>query len=260
MGSPRDAFRTRDVAASHQAHHHHHSHHEEHGGSGTYLGEMVLGGIDGIVTTFAVVAGVEGAQLSAGVILVLGMANLIADGFSMAVGNYLGTKSEQDFAKSEREREEWEVENVPEHEAEEIREIYEGKGFSGELLDRVVTHITADKKLWVDTMMREELGLIEDRQNPYLVGLTTFVSFLLFGFIPLVLYVIRYLQGGDSSGLFPYSAVMTGIALFLVGVLRSRFTYRPWLRSGVEILLVGGSAGALSYLVGVMLRSLVGVS
>ena len=258
MPTPREAFRSRSVEASQQAHHQHHAQHcERHGGSGAYLGEMVLGGIDGIVTTFAVVAGVEGAQLSVGVILILGIANLLADGFSMAVGNYLGTKSEQDFAQSEREREEWEVENVPEHEAEEIREIYAAKGFTGELLDQVVAHTTANKKLWVDTMMREELGLIEDRQNPYLVGLVTFVSFLSFGSVPLLLYVIRYLQGGDNAGLVPYVAAMTGIALFLVGVLRSRFTHRPWLRSGLEILVVGGSAGALSYVVGVILRSFI---
>ena len=257
MSTPREAFKVRDVEASQKAHHHPHHHHEDHGGSGAYLGEMVLGGIDGIVTTFAVVAGVEGAQLSVGVILILGVANLLADGFSMAVGNYLGTKSEQDFARSEREREEWEVENVPEHEEEEIREIYAAKGFSGELLDRVVAHTISDKKLWVDTMMREELGLIEDRQSPYLVGLVTFISFLSFGSVPLLLYVIRYFQGGDNAGLFPYVAVMTGVALFLVGALRSRFTHRPWLRSGLEVLVVGGSAGALSYFVGLILHSFV---
>ncbi len=103
---------------------------------GRYIGDMVYGGIDGIVTTFAVVSGVAGAALSTGIVLILGFANLFADGLSMAVGNYLGTKSEVDYKRRERYREEWEIENLPDEERTEIRQIYKRKGFTGELLEK----------------------------------------------------------------------------------------------------------------------------
>jgi len=252
----RRAFREQDVEASRHAHGAH-SHHEHHSASAEYLPDFVLGGIDGIITTFAVVAGVVGAHLSNGVIIVLGAANLLADGLSMAVGNYLGAKSEQDYFRSERQREIWEIEHIPEHEKEEIREIYEGKGFSGDLLNRVVDHIVADKKLWVDTMMRDELNIIEDRKDPFIVGAVTFVAFLVFGFIPLTVFVGAIVLGaGESTPLFEYCLGATGSALFCVGALRARFTFRSWIRSGVEILLLGGAAGAVAYYVGVMLRGL----
>ena len=98
-------------------------------GVGGYLRDFVYGANDGIITTFAVVAGVAGANLSASVVLILGFANLLADGFSMAMSNYLGEKSNRDFVATERGREEWEVERLPEEEREEIRKIYRAKGF-----------------------------------------------------------------------------------------------------------------------------------
>ncbi|MCB0338324.1 MAG: VIT1/CCC1 transporter family protein [Bdellovibrionales bacterium] len=253
----RDAFKEHDIAASKKLHRSH-NHEDHHLDNAQYLSDFVLGGIDGIITTFAVVSGVVGAKLSAGVILILGLANLFADGFSMATGNYLGTKSENDFFRSERRREEWEVENLPEHEEAEIREIFERKNFSGKLLDDIVAHITADKKLWVDTMMREELGIIEDQKSPFMVGLTTFLAFVFFGSIPLITYVTAFISGNHDVTIvhFWQSVGSTGIALFAVGVMRSRFTFEPWFRSGLEILFVGGAAGTVAYLVGASLSSL----
>ncbi len=256
----RDAFASADVEASKHAHHHHHHHHdhsERHLGSGEYLPDFVLGGIDGVITTFAVVAGVEGASLSSAVILILGIANLVADGLSMALGNYLGAKSEQDYNRSERDRESWEIDNVPEHEREEVMEIYQRKGFSGELLDKVVDQICSNKEQWLETMMRDELDIIEDRRVPWRAGLMTFISFILFGTVPLLVYIYSYLVGLETStNLFPYCVGATAIALFTVGAARSRVTFRPWFKSGMEILAVGGLAGVLAYIIGDLLKGI----
>ena len=130
--------------------------------------EFVYGATDGAVTTFAVVAGVVGAALSPSIILILGFANLFADGFSMAVGNYLGAKSQKEFIERKRRREEWEIDNLVEQEKQEIKDIYTQKGFKAELLNEIVNVITATRKVWIDTMMREELGLIESQKHSML--------------------------------------------------------------------------------------------
>ena len=123
-----------------------------------YIAEFVYGAIDGSVTTFAVVAGSEGAHFDLGVVLILGIANLLADGFSMSVGSYLSAKSEKEQYEKHKRIEYWEVDNLPEIEKEEIREIYQAKGFEGEILEKIVEVITANKDRWVDIMMKEELA------------------------------------------------------------------------------------------------------
>ena len=138
--------------------------------------EFVYGATDGAVTTFAVVAGVVGAGLSPSIILILGFANLFADGFSMAVGNYLGAKSQKEFIEKKRRREEWEIDNLVEQEKQEIKDIYTQKGFKAELLNEIVNVITARRKVWIDTMMREELGLIESQKKPLNAPITTLYS------------------------------------------------------------------------------------
>ncbi|MDZ4229821.1 MAG: VIT1/CCC1 transporter family protein, partial [Candidatus Veblenbacteria bacterium] len=161
-------------------------------GVGGYLRDFVYGANDGIITTFAVVAGVAGADLSATVVIILGFANLFADGFSMAMSNYLGEKSNRDFVATERGREEWEVERLPEEEREEIRKMYRTKGFVGETLELVVATITANKKLWVDEMMVGEHGMVPTNgaSQPWKNAATTFSAFVLAGFVPMVPYFV----------------------------------------------------------------------
>jgi VIT1/CCC1 family predicted Fe2+/Mn2+ transporter len=129
--------------------------HRRHG----YIGDAVLGAVDGCVTTFAVVAGAVGGGFSEIVVIVLGFANVLADGFSMAVSNYLGTKSECEEVDKARRTERTHIEAIPAGEREEIRQIFARKGFGGDLLERIVEVITSNPKLWVDTMLTEELGL-----------------------------------------------------------------------------------------------------
>src|SRR3989339_220693 len=117
---------------------------------GTYIRDAVFGANDGIVTTFAVVAGVAGANLPLSTVLILGFANLLADGLAMGLGNYLGIKSEVDYIRRERRLEGWETVRAPDLERKEIEAIYRRKGFKGKELQRVVEVITGNKKVWVD--------------------------------------------------------------------------------------------------------------
>lgn len=224
--------------------------------AGGYLRDAVYGANDGIITTFAVVAGVAGADLSAAVVLILGFANLLADGFSMAMSNYLGEKSNRDYLETERAREAWEVEHLPEEERAEVRAIYARKGLQGEALEQAVRTVTADKKLWVDEMMVGELGLMPDTadKHPWKNAAVTFTGFVLAGVVPL----LPYLAGAGSSATFPFAIAATAGVLFVVGSLRSLLTRRSWWKSGAEMLVVGMVAAGVAYAVGDLLSKIVG--
>ena len=145
----------------------------------SYLRDWVYGGIDGTVTTFAIMAGVVGADLSATIVIILGLANLLADGFSMAAGNYTGTRAERDEYEQVRRMEEKHIQLAPEGEREEIRQIFRAKGFEGDALDTVVRVLTKHRSSWIETMMREEHGLPSVVRSPIHAALYTFVAFVL---------------------------------------------------------------------------------
>ncbi|AJF62085.1 TPA: hypothetical protein HA239_05495 [Candidatus Woesearchaeota archaeon] len=251
-----EAYEKGDIESTKKVHTKDAIEHAENHKTGKHLGDFVYGALDGIVTTFAVVSGVEGAQLSSSIILILGFANLLGDGVSMGVGNYLSTKSELDYIKKERKREEWEIENYPEGEKMEIRHIFHKKGFRGKDLDRATGIVTSDKKIWVDTMMTEELGLVEEEKTPVISGLATFTAFVIAGFIPLLAFVLKILIPSLTIDLFMVSIFLTGLALFVVGAMRSLVTRLSWLRSGLEMLFVGGITALVAYGVGFFLRGL----
>lgn len=217
-----------------------------------YLGEFVYGGIDGCVTTFAVVAGSVGAGLDSAVIIILGFANLLADGFAMSVGAYLSSKSNKDNYQKHRQREYWEVENLPESEREEVRDIYRAKGFTGPLLEKVVEVITSDKDRWVNDMMKEELEMIEDDKSPVYIGLVTYVSFILIGLIPLIIYVIDYISP-INEGLFAISSVLTALGFIIIGLLKAYVNQTKFWKAILETLLLGGIAATVAYYVGSLL-------
>ena len=220
--------------------------------------DFIYGSIDGAVTTFAIIAGVVGASLSSNIILILGFANLFADGFAMAVANYQASKAHQEYIAMKRKNEEYEIDNFEEQEKQEIRDIYEKKGFKDELLDEIVSIITSRRKVWVDTMMREELGLVEDDKSPLDTAFSTFIGFNLIGLIPLLPFVIQYVSGiGTSDDAFLYSVVATASAFFLVGMIKGKIVKNSLAKSGAFTLLIGGTAAIVSYTVGYLLNLLV---
>ena len=201
-----------------------------------YLGDAVLGGIDGCVTTFAVVAGAVGGGLTSGVVIILGFANLLADGFSMGVSNYLGTKSELQEIEEIRRKERQHIAEVPHGEREEIRQIFASKGFEGEILDKIVEVITSNHELWVETMLREEHGFGSGLRKPIAAGLATFLAFLIVGLVPLLPFVV---PGVAAPQRFALSAVITGIAFASIGIVKGFVVKHSMFRSGLETLLVG---------------------
>jgi VIT1/CCC1 family predicted Fe2+/Mn2+ transporter len=214
----------------------------------SYLRDFVYGGIDGAVTTFAVVSGVVGAQLSAGIILVMGGANLIADGFSMAASNYLGTRAEQEDFEHIEAIEHRHIDTDPEGEREEVRQIFADKGFQGEDLRRVVELITSNRKIWVRTMLTDEYGLPHQVRSPWIAASSTFIAFLVCGLVPLIPFIFRI------TNPFPVAAVLTGAVFFAIGSVKSIWSTSPWWRSGLATLAVGGIAAVLAYLVGMLLK------
>ena len=214
-----------------------------------YLRDWIYGGIDGAVTTFAIIAGVVGADFSTTVILVLGFANLLADGFAMAASNFSGTKAERDLYARVLGIEQKHIALAPDGEREEIRQIFAAKGFAGEDLERIVAVITSDKSLWAKTMAVEEYGLSANQRSPVLAAASTFTAFVICGVVPLVAYL--------SSGGLIACIVATGATFFGVGAIKSRWSSAAWWRSGLETLLIGMSAAAVAFAVGFGLKLLI---
>jgi len=224
----------------------------ESGPKHNYLRDWIYGGIDGAVTTLAVVTGVAGAQLSSWIILALGFANLFADGFSMASSNYLGTKAEHDDWRRLQHIENRHIDLAPEGEREEVRQIFERKGFEGEQLKRIVELITADRERWVQTMLMDEYGLPQSVRSPWIAALCTFTAFLICGLAPLVPYIFR------TEHSLALSVALTAIVFFAIGSLKSRWSTSSWWHSGFTTLLVGAIAASLAYCTGVVIKRLLG--
>lgn len=218
-----------------------------------YLSQFVYGGIDGCVTTFAVVAGAVGAGLDSSVIIILGFANLFADGLSMSIGAYLAAKTDKANFHKHQQIEYSSIEDDPESEQEEIRKIFANKGFEGELLEQIVTVITSDKERWVGTMMKDELEMSDEQKSPFLIALATYTSFIAVGLIPLIIYVWDYIQTFPGD-LFFWTSCLTGLGFVIVGVLKSYINKTSIFRGVFETLMLGSLAAATSYYIGFVLE------
>ena len=215
-----------------------------------YIRDFVYGGIDGAITTFAVVAGVVGAALSSKVILILGLANLVADGFSMAASNYSGTKTVVDDLERIREIERKHIRVDPGGEREEVRQLLAQKGLDGKTLEDAVDAITANEKTWIDLMLTEEYGLSLTQSSPLLAGLVTFLAFMICGAVPILPFAF------DMPAAFIVSMLTTGIVFFLIGAAKSKWALAPWWRSGFETFAIGALAAAMAFTVGHLLKGL----
>lgn len=219
-----------------------------------YLRDWILGALDGSVTTFAAVAGVVAAGLSADFVLIVGAANIVADGFSMAVANYSGTRGEAENIDRLRAIEERHLETFPEGEIREVREIFRRKGFTGASLEQAVQTITADREIWLNTMLVEEYGTSLDKRSPLQAALSAYAAFLLCGLVPLVPFVLAPgIQAPPTT--FVVSLIATTTVFFIVGALKSLWSIRIWWRSGFETLALGLGAATFAYAIGYGLRA-----
>ncbi len=218
----------------------------------SYVSDWILGGIDGAVTTFAIVSGVVGAALEWQVIIILGLANLLADGFSMAASNYSAVKSESDDVKRLRAMEAQHIRDVPEGEREEMRQILIGKGLRGTTLEKALDAITANEDTWIEIMLVEEFGVLPEGRNAVKAGLATFSAFVICGAVPLVPFVF------NIANPFAWAIGATGVVFFVIGAAKSLWALTPWWRSGLETLAIGMGAAGVSYAVGYWLKGLIG--
>ncbi len=223
------------------------------GPSINYLRDWIYGGIDGAITTFAIVAGVVGANLSFGVVLILGVANLVADGFSMAASNYSGTKSELDDYKRIKAIELRHIRTYPEGEREEIRQIYQRKGFKGDELEAMVKLITAKEEVWLDIMLFEEYGITPVQRSPMKAAIATFIAFAICGAVPL----IPFLLGIETSAII--ASIMTGFVFLAIGAAKSFWSMQAWWVSAFETFIIGMVAAGMAYGIGLGLKALVQV-
>lgn len=231
-------------------------HQESHSKIGGLLKEAVFGFNDGLVSTFAVIAGLTGGVIEQGTILLAALATLFAGTFSMGLGTYLGSKSEKDLYESEKKREIYEMKYMPKIERQEIHDIYAAKGFKGELLDKVVAQITSDKEVWLKTMMVEELGFAQSPPNPEANGLTMSAAFVVGAAIPTIPYFLKDPLATTVIGmpyLFVVSLGLSTLGLFAAGALKTKFTKKNVFLSAVETFIIGAIAAAGAYWIGVLL-------
>lgn len=231
-----------------------HHHEDWHTPKGRAIREIIFGMNDGLVTTIGFLAGVTGSISQGRYILLAGMAEVVAGAVSMGIGAYLATKSQQEFFDSEIEQEKWEIEKMPEKEAEEIRDIYGKMGFTPSEQDMIVNRVTSDKELLLRFMKREELGIIDEhRDDPVQVALTMGGSF----FVGCVPPILPYFFLSD-----PHSAIMVAILfsvvfLFLAGAAKTRLTKVKPLRSGLETMILGILASSVGYGLGWLAEKLI---
>jgi len=222
---------------------------------GEFLKDAVYAANDGIITTFAVVAGVVGASLDPIIIVVLGFANLFADGLSMAGGNYLGTKSEKDLYTKERNRHEKVLRGNKGAYRIHVIKFLKNKGYSQEGAGDIADRILDNNRFALDFVMHEELGLVEQKDTQAIRGAAvTLVSFMAAGLIPIIPFIFL----GSSENAFLFASIFTGMALFGVGAARSIYTERSWILAGLEMFLIGGIAATAAYGIGFLISQILG--
>jgi len=221
-----------------------------------YLGEFVYGGIDGIVTTFAVVAASSAAGLENGVILILGFSNLIADAISMGVSAYLSERSEVDQYHKKRRH----VVSLLGDQIDKAMKVIEKNlkkyGFKDGELDSATKTVASNKDRATEFIMKEEHSLAQEPENAALIGGITFTAFILIGVVPMLAYLTDFIIDGSGEGLFFKTCILAGIAFAGIGWLKSRVSRSPIFTSILETLILGAIAAGAAYAVGNWLEPL----
>lgn len=210
------------------------------------LRAAVFGVNDGLVSIVCLVMGVAGAAVSYATIVLAGIAGLLAGAFSMAAGEYVSMRSQREMFEYQIGLERVELAQYPEEEAEELALIYAARGMHADEAKALAQRMIADPEMGLDTLAREELGLNPDELgSPWLAAVSSFVAFSVGGVVPLLPYLFSVEQYA-----LQVSVALTALALFGVGAALSLFTGRNAFLGGGRMLLIGGSAGALTYYIG----------
>jgi len=222
------------------------AHKEEHLRSSDFITDIVIGMSDGLTVPFALAAGLSGAVHSNSVVITAGIAEIVAGSIAMGLGGYLAGKTEQEHYQAELEREYNEVENVPEKEKEEVKEVFALYGLNGSAQNIIAAELAKDKDKWVDFMMKYELGLEKpDAHRARNSAATIGISYIIGGLIPLTAYFFTHTP---YQGLF-ISSILTVICLFLFGYFKSKVTGQPPLKGAFKVTLIGIIAAAAAFLI-----------
>ncbi len=227
-------------------------HIEPHLNESTSMRDFVFGFGDGVNTSLGIAAGVGGADASSDIIILAALVAMFTGAKAMAVQNYLAVKSHRELLKSEIDRENWEIENKPEDERKEIEDIYKAKGFTGKDLEMIVNKIISDKKVWLNTMLTEELNLnLDIAGHPLKGALIMFGSFLVGGILPIIPFFF-------SSGFTPL-IIAVGFSLsasFIVGAVKSRMANTSLIKGGIEMAGLGTGIALIGYGIGTELANI----
>lgn len=228
---------------------------EPHIPGGSIIRDLVFGANDGLIAAFAVVSGVNAAVQTSKIVFIAGMAEMIGGTISMGLGAWLAAKSEHEYIESERNREIYEIEHLPDRERQEIRDIYRAKGFDGAKLEEIVETICSDKQRWLDIMMKEELNLnVDEPKTPLKSALATGLAYAIGAAMPTFPYAFL-----TTKSAFALSIILTILTLFFVGAGKTYITGRNWLKSGMEAVIVGVLAASATYLIGKLVSNLTGM-
>jgi vacuolar iron transporter family protein len=227
------------------------THVEPHIKESNYIRDLVFGFGDGVNTSLGIVAGVGGAIIAADVVILAALIGMFTGAKAMAVQNYLAVKSQREILESEIKREEYEIENMPDREREEIEEIYRAKGFEGDELEKVVGKIISDKDVWLKTMLTEELGLnLEILGSPLKGALVMFGSFLLGGILPIIPYFAVKVGWLPSIVAIAVAISISVASSFVVGAIKGRMAKKSWIRGGIEMAGLGTGIALVGYGIG----------
>ncbi|MGZ4830552.1 MAG: VIT1/CCC1 transporter family protein [Candidatus Angelobacter sp.] len=222
------------------------AHIEKHFTGTALVRDVVIGMSDGLTVPFALAAGISGAVASSHIVVVAGLAEIVAGSIAMGLGGYLAAKSDAEHYESERKREEFEIVKLVDDEVKETRDIFQSYGLTEEETLPVVASLQKRPVSWVDFMMRFELGLERpDPRRAFVSAATIAGAYIAGGFIPLSPYMLVH----TSSQAFWYSVLVTLVALAVFGYIKGRFTGARPLRSGLQTVVIGGLAAGAAYLI-----------
>ncbi|HET8991648.1 MAG TPA: VIT1/CCC1 transporter family protein [Candidatus Saccharimonadales bacterium] len=224
--------------------------HEPHK-KGNRLADIILGGQDGLVSILGLLLGLSAATSSSRIVIAGGLATILAETLSMAAVAYTSKMADRDHYAAERERESQEVDDVPKIERQEIVDIYAAKGFSGKLLNDIVNHITSDRELWINTMMREELDLLPIiKRDVYFYSLT--VGTATFGGAMLPLIPFFFLHAHMALII---SLILSAVILAVVGAYKAQMTLGKPIKSAIQMVVIGMGAAIAGYLIGLIFKA-----